>query len=93
MERVTHRRPATRGGPRDAWRWSSPPAPPRSCAPGGPPGFRVDAKSNATDLVTEVDRASERWLVDTIAQRRPGDAVLGEEGGAHGTDDVPGSAG
>lgn len=49
-------------------------------------GFRVDAKSNDTDLVTEVDRASERWLVATIAGRRPGDRVLGEEGGDHGTD-------
>jgi myo-inositol-1(or 4)-monophosphatase len=47
--------------------------------------FTVDAKSNDTDLVTEVDRASERWLVDTLAQRRPGDRVLGEEGGAQGS--------
>ncbi len=48
--------------------------------------FRVDAKSNDTDLVTEVDRATERWLVDTIARRRPGDRVLGEEDGAQGSD-------
>lgn len=41
----------------------------------------VSAKSTSTDLVTEVDRASERWLVDRIAARRPVDAVLAEEGG------------
>lgn len=41
----------------------------------------VDAKSTATDLVTEVDRRTERWLIDEIARLRPGDAVLGEEGG------------
>jgi fructose-1,6-bisphosphatase/inositol monophosphatase family enzyme len=41
----------------------------------------VDAKSTSTDLVTEVDRATERWLVGQLAARRPRDAVLGEEGG------------
>jgi myo-inositol-1(or 4)-monophosphatase len=41
----------------------------------------VTAKSTATDLVTEVDRATERWLVDQLTTRRPGDAILGEEGG------------
>ena len=41
----------------------------------------VAAKSTATDLVTQVDRRTERWLIDEITRRRPGDAVLGEEGG------------
>jgi myo-inositol-1(or 4)-monophosphatase len=41
----------------------------------------VGAKSTATDLVTEVDRASERWLVEQLGARRPHDAILGEEGG------------
>lgn len=41
----------------------------------------VGAKSTATDLVTDVDRSVERWLVDQLRARRPGDAVLGEEGG------------
>jgi myo-inositol-1(or 4)-monophosphatase len=41
----------------------------------------VAAKSTATDLVTEVDRATERWLVERIRAVRPGDAILGEEGG------------
>jgi myo-inositol-1(or 4)-monophosphatase len=53
-------------------------------APGGGPGagLAVGAKSTPTDLVTEVDRASERWLVGRLAELRPDDAVLGEEGAA-----------
>lgn len=41
----------------------------------------VSTKSTSTDLVTAVDRASERWLVQRILADRPTDAVLGEEGG------------
>jgi myo-inositol-1(or 4)-monophosphatase len=41
----------------------------------------VSAKSTETDLVTEVDKAAERWLVEQLRTRRPDDAVLGEEGG------------
>jgi myo-inositol-1(or 4)-monophosphatase len=44
-------------------------------------GLAVGTKSTATDLVTEVDRRSERWLVEHILARRPEDAILGEEGG------------
>jgi myo-inositol-1(or 4)-monophosphatase len=40
----------------------------------------VAAKSNPTDLVTEVDRAAERFLVEELHTHRPEDAVLGEEG-------------
>jgi myo-inositol-1(or 4)-monophosphatase len=40
----------------------------------------VAAKSTPTDLVTGVDRAAERYLVEQLHARRPGDAVLGEEG-------------
>jgi myo-inositol-1(or 4)-monophosphatase len=43
--------------------------------------LNVHAKSTSTDLVTAIDRAVERWLVDQIVRDRPGDAVLGEEGG------------
>jgi myo-inositol-1(or 4)-monophosphatase len=43
-------------------------------------GLEADSKSTPTDLVTEVDRASERWLVEQLARLRPDDAVLGEEG-------------
>ncbi|MGI8762130.1 MAG: inositol monophosphatase family protein [Jatrophihabitantaceae bacterium] len=42
----------------------------------------VSTKSTDTDLVTDADRATERWLVAQIARARPGDATLGEEGGA-----------
>ena len=35
------------------------------------------------DLVTEYDRRSERLLLEAIAQRYPGAAVLAEESGAH----------
>ena len=45
-------------------------------------GLAVASKSTTTDLVTEVDRATERWLRAEIARRRPGDAILGEEDGA-----------
>lgn len=46
----------------------------------GSRALAVDAKSSPTDVVTEVDRASEKWLVDELARLRPDDAVLGEEG-------------
>ena len=42
----------------------------------------VTSKSTPTDLVTDVDRAVEGWLLDRLAQWRPGDAVLGEERGS-----------
>jgi len=49
----------------------------------------VSSKSTATDLVTEADRASERWLVEQIVAARPDDAILGEEGaGSDGTSGV-----
>ena len=41
----------------------------------------VFAKSDAVDLVTRVDRDTERWLVEQIVRARPDDGVLGEEGG------------
>jgi myo-inositol-1(or 4)-monophosphatase len=47
---------------------------------GGDRALDVDAKSTPTDLVTEVDRASERWLADELARLRPDDGLLGEEG-------------
>jgi myo-inositol-1(or 4)-monophosphatase len=46
-------------------------------------------KSTLTDLVTEADKRTERWLVDRIVGARPRDAVLGEEGaGRDGTSGV-----
>lgn len=44
-------------------------------------GFSVGTKSSETDVVTDVDRAVERFIVDELARRRPSDIVLGEEGG------------
>src|SRR3954447_6373619 len=44
-------------------------------------GVEVTAKSTVTDLVTEVDTATERWLVQQLRTLRPDDALLGEEGG------------
>ena len=46
----------------------------------------VQTKSSPTDPVTVVDTETERLIRDRLAQLRPGDAVLGEEGG--GTGDV-----
>jgi len=43
---------------------------------------QIGSKSTPTDLVTAMDRASERLVVDGLLAARPDDAVLGEEGGA-----------
>jgi fructose-1,6-bisphosphatase/inositol monophosphatase family enzyme len=40
----------------------------------------VNEKSSAADLVTEIDQAAERAIVDGIVAARPADAILGEEG-------------
>jgi len=40
----------------------------------------VDQKSAVGDLVTEIDKAAERAIVDGILAERPDDAILGEEG-------------
>ncbi len=45
----------------------------------GDPGT-IGTKTSTTDLVSEVDRASERLIVDGIRRDRPGDGVVGEEG-------------
>ena len=39
------------------------------------------SKSSPTDLVSEADLAAERAIRAIIGDRRPGDAILGEEGG------------
>ena len=38
------------------------------------------AKSSATDIVTEADRACERLVLDRLLSARPGDGIVGEEG-------------
>ena len=49
------------------------------------------AKSTPTDPVTIVDTETERLLRDRLAELRPGDHVLGEEGGgdSDGSDGRP----
>lgn len=42
----------------------------------------VETKSSPTDMVTEVDRASEALIVTRILAARPDDSILGEEGSA-----------
>ena len=41
----------------------------------------VDTKSSPTDVVTEMDRRAEALITEWIRAIRPGDTVLGEEGG------------
>lgn len=43
--------------------------------------LRVETKSNAADLVTEVDRECEARIINALQRERPRDAVLSEEGG------------
>jgi len=40
----------------------------------------VDTKTTGTDMVTEMDRASEELILSSLLEARPHDAVLGEEG-------------
>ena len=42
---------------------------------------QVDAKSSATDVVTQMDTASEAMIVEQLLAARPMDAILGEEAG------------
>jgi myo-inositol-1(or 4)-monophosphatase len=44
------------------------------------PRADVRTKSTGTDMVSEVDDASERLIVDTIRDARPDDGILSEEG-------------
>jgi myo-inositol-1(or 4)-monophosphatase len=44
----------------------------------------VSTKSSPTDIVTEMDRAAEQLIRERIGAHRPGDAILGEEGGQTG---------
>jgi myo-inositol-1(or 4)-monophosphatase len=51
-------------------------------------GFRqpreaVDTKSSATDMVSEIDRGSEAAISAVLAELRPDDGILGEEGADH----------
>jgi len=58
--------------------------------PAGPSGRPAVAgtKTSPTDVVTEMDRASEALIRQRLEAARPGDAILGEEGGESGTGQV-----
>jgi len=45
----------------------------------------VATKSSPTDVVTEADRAAEALIRELIEEHRPGDRILGEEGGETGS--------
>jgi len=45
------------------------------------PATGVKRKSSSTDMVSDADRDAEALIRSLIGERRPGDAVLGEEGG------------
>ena len=46
----------------------------------GGPASGVESKSSTTDMVSDADRAAERFLLGRITSARPDDGVLGEEG-------------
>ncbi|MBO3136275.1 inositol monophosphatase, partial [Dermatophilus congolensis] len=46
-----------------------------------PEGMEVDTKTTETDVVTEMDRRAQEYLVGRIRRIREGDGVLGEEEG------------
>jgi fructose-1,6-bisphosphatase/inositol monophosphatase family enzyme len=43
-------------------------------------GLETATKTSISDVVTAADHAAERLVVDTLAEERPDDGVLGEEG-------------
>ncbi len=45
--------------------------------------FHVEQKSNRFDLVTDIDKRSEAYLVEQIRKRYPEAGILGEEGGTY----------
>jgi myo-inositol-1(or 4)-monophosphatase len=62
----------------------------RPAGPGGRPEI-AGTKSSPTDVVTEMDRAAEGLIRRRLLAARPGDVILGEEGGEEGTAE-PGGA-
>jgi myo-inositol-1(or 4)-monophosphatase len=40
----------------------------------------IETKSSPTDLVSQIDKAAERLIVDRLRRERPDDGILGEEG-------------
>lgn len=44
---------------------------------------RVTTKTSATDMVTDMDRASEALIVDGLSEARPDDGIVAEEGSSN----------
>ena len=44
---------------------------------------KVETKSTSTDMVTEFDKATEKYIVEQIRARRHHDSIIGEEGASH----------
>ena len=53
----------------------------------------VATKSSPTDVVTEADQAAEALIRGLIGEKRPGDRILGEEGGETGPGGTSGQGG
>ncbi|CAN5396553.1 inositol-1-monophosphatase [soil metagenome] len=62
-----------------------------AAAPGAEVVSAVSSKSTPTDPVTVVDTETERLLRERIATLRPGDPILGEEGGGPSESAQPGA--
>ena len=45
-----------------------------------PDNLSIDTKSSEIDIVTQMDRAAEKLIVEEILQARPKDGIIGEEG-------------
>ncbi|MBI3428643.1 MAG: inositol monophosphatase [Actinobacteria bacterium] len=45
-----------------------------------PASFEVSSKSTAIDIATQMDRASEKFIVESLLASRPNDGIIGEEG-------------
>lgn len=45
-----------------------------------PSAFSINTKTSAIDIATQMDTASEKFIVDSILQLRPDDGIIGEEG-------------
>jgi len=45
-----------------------------------PPAFEIEEKSTAMDIVTQMDKKAEKFIVQSILAARPDDGLIGEEG-------------
>lgn len=50
-----------------------------------PPAFEIKEKTSAIDFATQMDLASEKFIVEEILRARPDDGIIGEEGSARPT--------